>query len=271
MTFTVHKSGYDDKDVEVTFTHDLNRDITVTLQRAKPAVSMKELFSGIAADNPAVLTRYLNTGGDPNARGPGNLTPLSVALGADRMNVQTMSLPIQPDMVSQLLAAGADPNAGVRVGNQEFTPLFLLVAAGLANDSVNLPLAEGLMHAGADPNVYIQTGNLQVNTLGMAIIVGIERKKPDLALIKQLLEGGAHVDSVIVYEGRIMAPLVASVVLGAENKFVDPALVKTLLENGAPVNALVNIDGEIGTPLYFAKKYQFSEIASLLTQFGAHA
>ena len=100
---------------------------------------------------------------------------IAVSLGADRATPTRLRIAVAPKVVERLLAGGADPNAAFPFGGQELTPLYLVLAAGLSSNQVQMPLLQTLLAAGADPNIYVQTGNIEVNALAMTIIVGIER------------------------------------------------------------------------------------------------
>jgi ankyrin repeat protein len=269
VTFTVRKAGYEPKSVKVTFSHDQNQTINVSLDKMKPAYGPQTFLEAVSRGNMGVIDRYLETGGNPNVRDSSGLPAIALALGAQRTSPVKLELSAVPKVLERLLSGGADPNAPFSFGGQELTPLYLVLATGLSSNRVQYDLLNMFLKAGADPNVYVQNGNIQVNALSMAIVVGIERKSVNFDLLKTLLKFGANVNAVMVYQGRIMTPLVATVVIGAELGYVTLPLVELLIQNGADINGRVNIDGQIGTPLYFAEKYGFANISALLKKYGA--
>ena len=146
------------------------------LLATEPALASAINGSGISAvrwaanhGQTGVLERLLATGVELNvfeAASTGDLERLRDLLEADPALARAHSVDGfsalglaaffgHPEILSQLLAAGADPNAASR-NPMRVTPLHS--ASAHRNPSVSLAMAESLLGAGADPNVQQQGG-----------------------------------------------------------------------------------------------------------------
>ena len=128
---------------------------------APPSDEWSALFDAALLGTADDVRAELETGAAADGRGPGNITPLMVAVH-------------DPAKVALLLEAGADPNAAC---DQGFTPLVFASMTAGAGASLELLIAAG---ATVDPELDVTGGPL----FGAARV-------SDLALVETLLEAGA--------------------------------------------------------------------------------
>lgn len=146
----------------------------------------------------------------------------------------------EPEIVTLLVGAGANPQAASRYG---VTPLSLACTNG---DAV---VVERLLAAGADPNASLPGGETPLMT---AARTGM------LAAVKALLARGARVDSKDDRRGQTALMWAA-----AEG---HAAVVQTLLDAGADLH--VSVPSGL-TPLMFAVREGRLDVARVLLEAGA--
>ncbi|HEX5053736.1 MAG TPA: ankyrin repeat domain-containing protein [Planctomycetota bacterium] len=222
---------------------------------------MQQVHRAAAFGSLAELRRALDDGASVRARGPGDTTPLMLAVH-------------DPDKVALLLERGADVQARSAAGN---TPLILaswysgseravemLLAKGADVDAANREGLTALIQAvrtGEPGKVErLLRAGAQVDTadkLGVTALMHATFRHSK-GLVRRLLDAGASLS--VRFEGQ--TPLALAAYDG------EAALVGLLLEGGAAVD---EADAEGMTPLAWAAKVEHghSEVVDLLLAAGA--
>ena len=240
------------------------------------------LIDAVRAGDSAVVRSLLKQKVAVNAAAPDGMTALHWAAYED-----------QPDMVTMLLAAGANAKAASRSG---ITPL------EIAAENGNPVIVERLLRAGADPNaaasgqtslhVAAHTGNVAVAKLLLirgAVVDARERwfsETPLMlaaagshsAMVKYLIEAGADVNAVAAVSKLMIAPGfpnqsftqiprggLSSLAFAARDGCLECA--RVLVEAGANINYE---DPAWVTPLNLAVYNAHYDTAALLLEKGAN-
>ena len=207
---------------------------------ATPAANCKDWNTSefFGAATPAISTRCLRAGADPNARDRDGRTPLHWAAG----------LSGNPAVIDVLVEAGADPDA--RDENQQ-SPLH--AAARFNGDPTFVTL---LLEAGADLDARGKFG-------GTPLHVSIWNE--DVSVMRTLLKAGA--DPNAGEDG----PDGGNTPLHYAARYGNPAMVAVLLAAGADPNARNRDDRWGNTPLDWALEDNNRAVADLLLKGGETA
>ncbi|KAK2737404.1 hypothetical protein FQN55_001142 [Onygenales sp. PD_40] len=197
------------------------------------------VFGAVLHQQPAILTRLLELGADPNIPNNKTLTPLHWAAEAK-----------YTEMVRALLAHGADPTAqitlaeseGPLAGQQGRTPLHLAAVLG------HVDVIQILLDKGADINSAATDGFTP-----LAIAAMFDK----LDAVKVLVKRGADVNMPTAGGDTVIFTTIF-------RRLVD--VTKFLLENGADCS-VVNDKGS--TPLYIATLIGDLDMVKLLLDHGA--
>ena len=182
---------------------------SLTAGSAFAAISNSDFIELYMKGSLQEVTDAIESGADVNAVIEGGLTPLILASGNDRLNL---------DVIKTLIKAGADVNARtdeVWDANGGLSPLMVAMFA----ESLNLEAIVALIGAGADVNARNKAG-----WTPLILAAGNANSNPEA--IKALIDAGADVNARI--KGDKSTPLIL-----AAMRCSNPEVITVLLDSGA--------------------------------------